>query len=187
MQKWERQRPDVVLLDLGLPDIDGLDIVRRIRREATTPIVILSGRYEEREKVEALERGADDYLAKPFAMAELRARIRALGRRTAPERAPRIVVGDLEMDEDAREVHRAGTPVELTATEFELLRYLMRNPRRVLSKAQILDNVWSYDFGGKAHVVELYISYLRKKVDAGRPPMIHTVRSVGYVLKPAAP
>jgi two-component system OmpR family response regulator len=121
-------------------------------------------------------------------MEELLARLRGIVRRAGLNElddAGAIVVGDLSMDEDAREVSRAGEPIELTATEFELLRYLMLNPRRVLSKAQILDRVWSYDFGGRAHVVELYISYLRKKVDRGRPAMIHTVRGVGYVLKPA--
>ena len=127
-------------------------------------------------------------MTKPFSPEEVVARLRALLRRagaTAIRSSGELVVGDLVMDEDGREVTRAGTPVTLTATEFELLRFLMRNPRQVLSKAQILDRVWSYDFGGQANVVELYISYLRKKIDAGREPMIHTVRGVGYVLRPA--
>ncbi len=126
-------------------------------------------------------------MTKPFSLEEVLARLRGLLRRAGMAREPdgdRLVVGDLVMDEEAREVLRAGELVELSRTEFELLRFLMRNPRRVLSKAQILDRVWSYDFGGRSHVVELYISYLRKKIDVGRTPMIHTVRGVGYVLKP---
>ena len=136
-----------------------------------------------------LTAGGDDYVTKPFSLEEVVARLRALMRRSAGiQRATSsvLVVGDLELDEDTREVTRAGEQITLTATEFELLRYLMRNPRRVLSKAQILDRVWNYDFGGQANVVELYISYLRKKIDAGREPMIHTMRGAGYVLKPAA-
>lgn len=126
-------------------------------------------------------------MTKPFSLEEVLARLRGLLRRAGMAGAPgrdRLVVGELTMDEDAREVRRGGAVVELSRTEFELLRFLMRNPRRVLSKEQILDRVWAYDFGGRAHVVELYISYLRKKIDAGRAPMIHTVRGVGYVLKP---
>jgi len=131
----------------------------------------------------------DDYVTKPFSLEEVLARLRGLLRRAGITRArgeTELVVGDLTMDEEAREVRRGGELIELTATEFELLRFLMRNPRRVLSKAQILDRVWNYDFGGQAHVVELYISYLRKKIDSGRVPLIHTVRGVGYVLKPAS-
>ena len=183
--------PDVVILDVMLPDLHGLEILRRLRADNPHVCVLfLTARDSVEDRIAGITAGGDDYVTKPFSHEELLARLRGLVRRAGIARTragSQIVVGDLTMDEDAREVHRAGTPVELTATEFELLRYLMRNPRRVLSKAQILDNVWSYDFGGKAHVVELYISYLRKKVDAGRPPMIHTVRSVGYVLKPAAP
>ncbi|HQD02966.1 MAG TPA: response regulator transcription factor, partial [Dermatophilaceae bacterium] len=134
--------------------------------------------------------GGDDYVTKPFSLEEVVARLRALMRRTVlvatEEDDSRLVVGDLTLDEDSHEVTRAGAQIQLTATEFELLRYLMRNPKRVLSKAQILDRVWNYDFGGQANVVELYISYLRKKIDAGREPMIHTMRGVGYVLKPAS-
>ena len=128
-------------------------------------------------------------MTKPFSLEEVLARLRGLLRRAGIARSrsdTELVVGDLVMDEDAHEVRRGGELVELTATEFELLRFLMRNPRRVLSKAQILDRVWNYDFGGQANVVELYITYLRKKIDAGREPMIHTVRGVGYVLKPAS-
>jgi two-component system OmpR family response regulator len=139
------------------------------------------------DRVAGLTAGGDDYVTKPFSLEEVVARLRALMRRTTvatDEGSSLLVVGDLTMDEDSHEVTRAGEQIHLTATEFELLRYLMRNPKRVLSKAQILDRVWNYDFGGQANVVELYISYLRKKIDAGRDPMIHTMRGVGYVLKP---
>jgi two-component system OmpR family response regulator len=181
--------PDVVILDVMLPDGSGLDVLRELR--AGNPalcVLFLTARDSVEDRIAGITAGADDYVTKPFSMEEVLARLRGLVRRAGLTQAAAgsaIVVGDLSMDEDAREVRRGDELIELTATEFELLRYLMRNPRRVLSKAQILDRVWSYDFGGRAHVVELYISYLRKKVDKGRSPMIHTVRSVGYVLKPA--
>ena len=181
--------PDVVILDVMLPDRSGFEVLRGLR--AANPalcVLFLTARDSVEDRIAGITAGADDYVTKPFSMEELLARLRGLVRRAGLARAASaasIVVGDLTMDEDAREVRRADELVELTATEFELLRYLMRNPRRVLSKEQILDRVWSYDFGGRAHVVELYISYLRKKIDRGRAPMIHTVRSVGYVLKPA--
>jgi two-component system OmpR family response regulator len=151
-------------------------------------VLFLTARDSVEDRIAGITAGGDDYVTKPFSMEEVSARLRGLIRRAGLSAASGdsgIVVGDLMMDEDAREVRRGGDVIELTATEFELLRYMMLNPRRVLSKAQILDRVWSYDFGGRAHVVELYISYLRKKIDRGRAPMIHTVRSVGYVLKPA--
>jgi two-component system, OmpR family, response regulator len=183
--------PDVVVLDVMLPDIDGLDVLRQLRgHNPHVCVLFLTARDAVEDRIAGITAGGDDYVTKPFSLEEVLARLRGLVRRAglARVRAGReIVVGDLIMDEDAREVRRGGDLVELTATEFELLRYLMRNPRRVLSKAQILDRVWSYDFGGRAHVVELYISYLRKKVDAGRPAMIHTVRGAGYLLKPAVP
>ena len=182
-------RPDVVVLDLMLPDIDGMEVLRRLRAQHPHVCVLfLTARDSVEDRIAGITAGGDDYVTKPFSLEEVVARLRGLVRRAGLARARvgrEIVVGDLAMDEDAREVRRGGDLVELTATEFELLRYLMRNPRRVLSKAQILDRVWNYDFGGRAHVVELYISYLRKKVDAGRAPTIHTVRGVGYVLKPA--
>ena len=182
-------RPDAIVLDIMLPDFDGLEVLRRVRQDAPNVCVLfLTARDAVEDRVAGITAGGDDYVTKPFSLEEVLARLRGLLRRANLTRAQAegsLVVGDLTMDEDAREVRRDGDLIDLTATEFELLRFLMRNPRRVLSKAQILDRVWNYDFGGQAHVVELYISYLRKKIDAGRVPLIHTVRGVGYVLKPA--
>ncbi|MCA0438348.1 MAG: response regulator transcription factor [Austwickia sp.] len=182
--------PDAVVLDMMLPDFDGMEVLRRMRAEdPTVPVLFLTARDAVEDRVAGLTAGGDDYVTKPFSLEEVVARLRALMRRTAisnDDTSSLLVVGDLTLDEDSHEVTRSGTEINLTATEFELLRYLMRNPKRVLSKAQILDRVWNYDFGGQANVVELYISYLRKKIDAGREPMIHTMRGVGYVLKPAA-
>jgi two-component system OmpR family response regulator len=181
--------PDAVVLDIMLPDIDGLEVLRRMRgTQPDVPVVFLTAKDAVEDRVAGLTAGGDDYVTKPFSLEELVARLRGLLRRAGAQRATSssvIVVGDLELDEDSHEVTRAGDAIPLTATEFELLRFLMRNPRRVLSKAQILDRVWNYDFGGQANVVELYISYLRKKIDAGHEPMIHTMRGAGYVLKPA--
>jgi two-component system, OmpR family, response regulator len=183
-------RPDAVVLDIMLPDFDGLEVLRRVRADLPHVCVLfLTARDAVTDRVAGITAGGDDYVTKPFSLEEVLARLRGLLRRAGITRArgdTELVFGDLTMDEEAREVRRGGEPIELTATEFELLRFLMRNPRRVLSKAQILDRVWNYDFGGQAHVVELYISYLRKKIDSGREPLIHTVRGVGYVLKPNA-
>jgi two-component system OmpR family response regulator len=183
-------RPNVVVLDMMLPDFDGLEVLRRLRaNEPQVPVLFLTARDAVEDRITGLTAGGDDYVTKPFSLEEVVARLRGLLRRTGVQAAregSQLVVGDLTLDEDSHEVRRDGHLVSLTATEFELLRYLMRNPRRVLSKAQILDRVWNYDFGGQANVVELYISYLRKKIDAGREPMIHTMRGAGYVLKPAA-
>ncbi len=183
--------PDAVALDMMLPDMDGLEVLRRMREHNDRiPVLFLTARDAVEDRIAGLTAGGDDYVTKPFSLEEVVARLRALMRRTvlvAPDEDDSVlVVGDLTLDEDSHEVTRGGTEIQLTATEFELLRYLMRNPKRVLSKAQILDRVWNYDFGGQANVVELYISYLRKKIDAGREPMIHTMRGVGYVLKPAS-
>jgi len=184
-------KPDAIVLDIMLPDIDGLQVLSRVRADgADTAVLFLTAKDSLDDRITGLTAGGDDYVTKPFSLEELVARLRGLIRRSiasaTPENDPVIPVGDLSLDEDSHEVFRDGEPIELTATEFELLRFLMRNPRRVLSKAQILDRVWSYDFGGKSSVVEIYISYLRRKVDAGRAPMIHTVRGAGYLIKPVA-
>ncbi|GAA5161595.1 MULTISPECIES: response regulator transcription factor [Amycolatopsis] len=182
-------RPDVVVLDVMLPDFSGLEVITKLRAEvAHLPVLFLTARDAVEDRIAGLTAGGDDYVTKPFSLEEVVLRLRALLRRSHAVSAgagSTLVVGDLTLDEDSREVHRGGEPISLTATEFELLRFLMRNPKRVLSKAQILDRVWSYDFGGQANIVELYISYLRKKIDVGREPMIHTMRGAGYVLKPA--
>ena len=183
-------KPDAVILDIMLPDFNGLEVLRRLRAELPHVCVLfLTAKDAVEDRVAGITAGGDDYVTKPFSLEEVLARLRGLLRRADLTRTrsdgSALSVGDLSMDEDAREVRRDGELIDLTATEFELLRFMMRNPRRVLSKAQILDRVWNYDFGGQAHVVELYISYLRKKIDAGRAPLIHTVRGVGYVLKPA--
>lgn len=181
--------PDAIVLDMMLPDFDGLEVMRRIRTEQPdVPVIFLTARDGVTDRITGLTAGGDDYVTKPFSLEEVIARLRGLLRRsgaTTIRPDSQLIVGDLILDEDSHEVTRAGEQIQLTATEFELLRYLMRNPKRVLSKVQILDRVWSYDFGGQANVVELYISYLRKKIDHGREPMIHTMRGVGYVLKPA--
>jgi two-component system, OmpR family, response regulator len=181
--------PDAVILDVMLPDTDGLSVLAALRVDNPQVCVLfLTARDSVEDRIAGITAGGDDYITKPFSLEEVLARLRGVLRRAGMARddsSTVVTVGDLSVDEDAREVTRAGQRIELTATEFELLRYLIQNPRRVLSKAQILDRVWEYDFGGQAHVVELYISYLRKKVDAGREPMIHTVRGSGYVLRPA--
>jgi len=181
-------RPDAVVLDVMLPDMDGLEVLRRLRADAPlVPVVFLTARDAVEDRVAGLTAGGDDYVTKPFSLEEVAARLRGLLRRTnrAVSEDSLLVVGDLTLDEESHDVTRSGEDVRLTATEFELLRYMMRNPRRVLSKAQILDRVWQYDFGGQGNIVELYISYLRRKIDAGRTPMIHTLRGAGYVIKPA--
>ncbi|MFE6039617.1 response regulator transcription factor [Streptomyces sp. NPDC056452] len=182
-------RPDAVVLDVMLPDMDGLAVLSRLRREhSDVPVLFLTARDSVEDRIAGLTAGGDDYVTKPFSLEEVVARLRGLIRRSGTATAARsestLVVGDLVLDEDSHEVSRGEDSIHLTATEFELLRFLMRNPRRVLSKAQILDRVWNYDFGGQANVVELYISYLRKKIDAGRTPMIHTRRGAGYLIKP---
>ena len=181
--------PDVIVLDIMLPDFDGLEVMRRIHgRQSNVPILFLTAKDAVEDRVAGLTAGGDDYVTKPFSLEEVVARLRALLRRSgasAEQQDELLEVGDLRMNEDSHEVWRGEEEINLTATEFELLRFLMRNPRRVLSKPQILDRVWNYDFGGQANIVELYISYLRRKIDRGREPMIHTMRGVGYVLKPA--
>jgi two-component system OmpR family response regulator len=183
------QRPDVVVLDVMLPDMSGLDVLRKLREETPQlPVLLLTAKDAVEDRIAGLTAGGDDYVTKPFSLEEVVLRLRALLRRTGvttEDSGAQLVVGDLVLNEDSHEVTRAGESISLTSTEFELLRFMMRNSKRVLSKAQILDRVWSYDFGGRSNIVELYISYLRKKIDSGHEPMIHTLRGAGYVLKPA--
>ena len=179
--------PDLVVLDVMLPDMDGFTVTRRLREKGQhTPVVFLTAKDDTRDKITGLTVGGDDYVTKPFSLEEVVARIRAVLRRTHAEPVEDAVLrfADLEMDEDSHEVRRAGIDVDLSPTEFKLLRYLMLNPNRVLSKAQILDHVWEYDFNGDAGIVESYISYLRRKVDAHtEEPIIQTKRGFGYMLK----
>jgi two-component system, OmpR family, response regulator len=189
MESARSQRPDVVVLDVMLPDMSGLDVLRKLREEnPQLPVLLLTAKDAVEDRIAGLTAGGDDYVTKPFSLEEVVLRLRALLRRTGvttEDSGAQLIVGDLVLNEDSHEVTRAGESVALTSTEFELLRFMMRNSKRVLSKAQILDRVWSYDFGGRSNIVELYISYLRKKIDIGREPMIHTLRGAGYVLKPA--
>lgn len=181
-------RPDVLVLDWMLPGFDGVQALQRIRQFApAVPALFLTAKDDVEDRIQGLSAGGDDYVTKPFSMEEVMIRLHRLVQRSgvAAIDDAELVVGDLSLNVDTREVTRGGDLIALTATQFELLRYLMENPRRVLSKAQILDRVWNYDFGGQANIVELYISYLRKKIDVGREPMIHTVRGAGYVIKPA--
>ncbi|WP_345183104.1 response regulator transcription factor [Microbacterium panaciterrae] len=181
--------PDALVLDVMMPDLDGLGVLKRLREQGNmVPVLFLTAKDAVGDRIAGLTAGGDDYVTKPFSLEEVVARLRAVIRRSGGAMTDAsdsiLQVGDLTLNEDSHEVVRDGDEIELTATEFELLRFLMRNERRVLSKAQILDRVWSYDFGGRSSVVELYISYLRKKLDAGRDvPLIHTVRGVGYMIK----
>jgi two-component system, OmpR family, response regulator len=189
LESARTQRPDVVVLDVMLPDMSGLDVLRKLREQnPQLPVLLLTAKDALEDRIAGLTAGGDDYVTKPFSLEEVVLRLRALLRRTGvttEDSGAQLIVGDLVLNEDSHEVARAGEPISLTSTEFELLRFMMRNSKRVLSKAQILDRVWSYDFGGRSNIVELYISYLRKKIDSGREPMIHTLRGAGYVLKPA--
>ncbi|MHB8510646.1 MAG: response regulator transcription factor [Actinomycetota bacterium] len=182
----EKYKPHLIVLDVMLPDLDGFEVQNRLA-DQRVPIVFLTAKDATEDKVRGLTMGADDYVTKPFSLEELVARVRAVIRRAHGDAARHepatLQFEDLEMNEDSHEVWRAKEPVELTPTEFTLLRYLMLNPKRVLSKSQILDHVWHYDFAGDANVVETYISYLRKKIDRFDPPLIHTVRGVGYCLR----
>jgi two-component system OmpR family response regulator len=181
-----RFKPHLMVLDVMLPDMEGFEVAERLgAQRAGVPIIFLTARDATEDKVRGLTGGGDDYMTKPFSLEELIARIRTILRRTgqaAPE-SGRLTFEDLELDEESREVSRAGVEIELTATEYRLLRYLMLNPRRVMTRAQILDHVWNYDFGGDGRVLETYISYLRKKLDAHGVPLIRTVRGVGYALQ----
>ena len=177
--------PDVIVLDIMLPDLDGIEVLKRLRAAGhRQPVVFLTAKDAPEDRVRGLTIGGDDYVVKPFAIEELLARVTAVLRRSGMgDRSARLVVADLEMDDDARRVTRDGHPIQLSPTEYKLLRYLMTNAGRVLSRSQILDQVWEYDFGGESSVVETFISYLRRKLDVGGPPLIHTVRGVGYTLR----
>jgi two-component system OmpR family response regulator len=182
-------RPQLMVLDVMLPDLDGFEIMRRLHADGLkVPVLFLTARDATEDKVRGLTMGGDDYVTKPFSLEELIARVQAILRRAGITGAStaRLTFADLEMDDDTREVWRGETPIELTVTEYKLLRYLMLNARRVLSKAQILDHVWKYDFRGDDNIVESYISYLRRKVDNVQPRLIHTLRGVGYVLRKPA-
>ncbi len=181
------RRPDLVVLDVGLPGIDGFEVCRRLRAEGDdTPVLFLTARDAAEDRVSGFTKGGDDYVTKPFSLEELVGRVRAILRRSGrvdPGQGNLLSYVDLEIDEDSMRVTRAGRPVQLSPTEFKLLRYLLVNRERVVSKSQILDQVWEYDFDGNASVVENYISYLRKKIDDVEPALIHTVRGFGYVLR----
>ena len=183
-------RPDVLVLDRMLPGIDGVEVLRRVRAvRPEIPALMLTAMDSPQDRIGGLAAGADDYVTKPFAIEEVLLRLHRLVQRSGvtSQASHELIVGDLVMDLDTHEVTRGGEVIPLTATQYQLLLYLMENPQRVLSKAQILDAVWNYDFGGQANIVELYISYLRKRIDLGQEPMIHTVRGAGYVLKPVEP
>jgi two-component system, OmpR family, response regulator len=178
--------PELILLDVMLPDFDGFEVCRRLRDDGVNvPVLFLTARDATEDKVSGLTLGGDDYVTKPFSLEEVVARVRAVLRRSRSDSADSVALqfADVEMNEDTHQVRRDGQLIDLSPTEFKLLRYLLLNAKRVLSKAQILDHVWQYDFGGDANVVETYISYLRKKIDRAGPPLIHTVRGVGYTLR----
>jgi two-component system, OmpR family, response regulator len=182
-----RFRPDLLVLDVMMPGMDGFSLVRRLRGDGVrSPVLFLTARDSTEDKITGLTLGGDDYVTKPFSLEEVIARIRAVLRRAGVGGASgtaRLSFADIELDDDSHEVRKAGQLVELSPTEFKLLRYFLQNTGRVLSKAQILDHVWNYDFGGERNVVESYVSYLRRKVDTTEPHLIHTVRGVGYVLR----
>jgi two-component system OmpR family response regulator len=186
LDQVEAFKPHLMVLDVMLPDMEGFDVAEKLRASRSdVPIVFLTARDATPDKIRGLTTGGDDYVTKPFSLEELVARIRTILRRTGQveEESNVLQFEDLVMDEDTREVTRAGEPIELTATEYRLLRYFLLNPRRVLSRAQLLDNVWEYDFGGDGRVLETYVSYLRKKLDAHGPSLIHTARGIGYALR----
>ncbi len=185
LAKCQEQSFDAVILDVMLPDLDGFEITRRLRADGiAVPVLFLTARNEVEDLVAGLGLGGDDYVSKPFSLAEIVARTKALvRRRQGDEQDRRLKFADVVMDEGTHEVTRGGQPVKLTATEFSLLRLFLLNPRLVLSKEQIIDHVWHYDFGGNANIVETYVRYLRRKLDAHGPPLIHTIRLVGYVMR----
>src|SRR4051812_23447748 len=186
LQVAKEFRPDLIVLDVMMPGVDGFDVVKRLREDGQrTPVLFLTARDATEDKVTGLTLGGDDYVTKPFSLEEAIPRTRAILRRFGGEPAAtaRLTFADIEMDDDTHEVWKAGVEIPLSPTEFKLLRYFLQNPGRVLSKAQILDHVWNYDFGGEANVVESYVSYLRRKIDTTEPRLLHTLRGVGYVLR----
>jgi two-component system, OmpR family, response regulator len=189
LAKLATTAPDLVVLDISMPELDGVEVLQRMRRDGVTvPVIFLTARDAPADRIQGLHLGADDYVTKPFSLEELLARIEAVLRRTstAPEHLKRLTVGDLSLDREGRDVVRAGHHVDMSRTEFNVLEFLVMNAGRVVSKQQILEHVWQYDFGGESTVVETYISYLRKKLDPLGPPLIHTLRGVGYVLRNVA-
>ena len=179
-----KRRPQLVILDVMLPDLGGFEVARRLRADSgDPPIIFLTARDTTEDKIRGLTLGGDDYVTKPFSVEELIARVQTILRRVGGVSEAKLTFADLELDEDTREVFRAGRSIELTNTEFRLLRYLLANPRRVLRRSQILDHVWNYHFGGDGRILETYISYLRRKLDGGGPTLIQTVRGVGYTLR----
>ena len=194
LNRARESRPDLVLLDVMLPGMDGFEVARGLRRDGQVPVVFLTAKDATEDKVQGLTIGGDDYITKPFSLEEVVARVRAVLRRTgatpgAAQEQPtaRLELADLVLDDDTHQVWKAGQEVELSPTEFKLLRFLLQNPNRVMSKQQILEHVWNYDFGGDGNVVESYVSYLRKKLDTADPRLLHTVRGVGYVLRAPRP
>jgi len=187
MQQARRRRPDLLVLDVMMPGMDGFDMVRRLRGEGLQmPVLFLTARDATADRITGLTLGGDDYVTKPFSLEEVIARIRAILRRAGSRvetASAQLCFADIELDDDTHEVRKAGELVELSPTEFKLLHYFMRNPGRVLSKTQILEHVWNYDFNGDTGVIESYVSYLRRKLDTGEPRLLHTVRGVGYVLR----
>jgi two-component system, OmpR family, response regulator len=187
VERIREVRPDLVVLDVMMPGVDGFSVLRQLRGNAIDiPVLFLTAKDAGEDRVAGLTLGADDYVTKPFSLAEVIARIHAILRRTgksSSRRTARLTFADIELDDDSHEVWKAGAPVSLSPTEFKLLRYFLVNPGRALSKAQILDHVWAYDFGGDANVVESYVSYLRRKIDTTEPKLLHTLRGVGYVLR----
>ena len=194
LNRARESRPDLVLLDVMLPGMDGFEVARGLRRDGQVPVVFLTAKDATEDKVQGLTIGGDDYITKPFSLEEVVARVRAVLRRTGAtpgtaqeQPTARLELADLVLDDDTHQVWKAGQEVELSPTEFKLLRFLLQNPNRVMSKQQILEHVWNYDFGGDGNVVESYVSYLRKKLDTADPRLLHTVRGVGYVLRAPRP
>ena len=188
IERYRIFRPDLVILDWMLPGMDGLEVCDRIRsQEDSTPIIMLTAKDTTHDRVQGLDPGVDDYMVKPFEIEELNARIRALLRRTKPERAVVLTFNDLELDTSTRLAHRSGRTINLTAKEYDLLELFLRHPRQVLTRDVIFDRVWGYDFGGESNVLDVYIRYLRQKIEEeGETRLIHTVRGVGYVMRDAA-